>query len=77
MFNKVLNEKNQTQDAALIFLKEFVIEVCNQEKEEQQNQFFTLFNDIIADIVDYKSVGSDDYLKGVFTLTICLFQYTN
>lgn len=71
-----MNEKGLTQDASLRFLKEFVNEVCKQDKDEQQNYFKTLYLDIINDLSENKS-NSNDFMKGIFTFTIQLFSHLN
>ena len=74
LFNKVLNEKGKTQDVALIFLEEFVLEVCKQGKDEQKIYFQSLYMDITADMTK-RTYISNEYVKGVFYLTKYLFLF--
>ena len=75
LFKKVLNEKGATQTASLNFLKEFVIEVCRQERDEQKNYFLSLLNDVIQELIGVKQNVSIDYLRGVLSLVKYLFSY--
>lgn len=77
LFKKVLNEKGATQTASLNFLKEFVIEVCRQERDEQKNYFLSLLNDIIQEMLGVKQYISMDYLRGVLSLVKYLFSYAD